>query len=78
MGLPVARARSCVRLSLGYYNTEADVDCVLKELPPIIERLRAQAPARPSAKPRSSPDAAPTHPRHRVDSPPAHAVQAVI
>lgn len=78
MGLPVARARGCVRLSLGYYNTEADVDYVLKELPPIIERLRAQAPGRPAPKPRSSAEPGPPKPRHKTDSTAAHAVQPVI
>jgi cysteine desulfurase len=45
MGCTVARARSSIRFSLGIYNTEADVDYVLKHLPGIIARLRASAPA---------------------------------
>jgi cysteine desulfurase len=44
MGCSTARARSSVRFSLGIYNTEADVDHTLKHLPPIIEKLRANAP----------------------------------
>jgi cysteine desulfurase len=44
MGCNPARARGSVRFSLGVYNTEAEVDYVLKELPPIIARLRAHAP----------------------------------
>jgi len=44
MGCPPARARASVRLSLGIYNTEAEVDYVLEQLPPIIEKLRANAP----------------------------------
>lgn len=44
MGLSVARARSSIRFSLGIYNTDEDVDYVLKHLPPIIARLRAVPP----------------------------------
>ena len=44
MGCSAARARASVRFSLGIYNTEADVDYTLKRLPPIIEKLRANAP----------------------------------
>jgi cysteine desulfurase len=44
MGFTVARARGSVRLSLGIYNTEAEVDYVLKHLPPIIAKLRAHLP----------------------------------
>ncbi len=44
MGCSAARARSSIRFSLGIYNTEADVDYVLKHLPAIIARLRASAP----------------------------------
>jgi cysteine desulfurase len=44
MGCSAARARSSVRFSLGRYNQESDVDHVLKHLPLIIEKLRANAP----------------------------------
>ena len=44
MGCSAARARSSIRFSLGIYNTEDDVDHTLKHLPPIIEKLRANAP----------------------------------
>jgi cysteine desulfurase len=44
MGCSAARARSSIRFSLGIYNTEAEVDYVLKHLPGIIARLRASAP----------------------------------
>jgi cysteine desulfurase len=40
MGCSVARARGSVRLSLGIYNTDAEIDYVLKQLPPIIGKLR--------------------------------------
>jgi cysteine desulfurase len=44
MGCSAARARSSIRFSLGIYNTEAEVDYVLKHLPGIIAKLRANAP----------------------------------
>jgi cysteine desulfurase len=44
MGFNAARARSSIRFSLGHYNTSAEVDYVLEKLPPIIEKLRANAP----------------------------------
>jgi len=45
MGIDPARARSCVRFSLGIYNTDEDVDLLLEHLPKIISRLRAMTPA---------------------------------
>ena len=44
MGATAAQARSSVRFSLGVYNTETDVDLVLKHLPSIIDKLRANVP----------------------------------
>jgi cysteine desulfurase len=44
MGCSAARARSSIRFSLGVYNTEADVDYLLQQLPGIIAKLRASAP----------------------------------
>lgn len=41
IGLKPEIARSCLRFSLGRFNTEEDIDIVLKELPEIIEKLRA-------------------------------------
>ena len=43
MGCDAARARASVRFSLGIYNTEAEVDFVLKQLPAIVEKLRSQS-----------------------------------
>jgi len=40
IGLRPEIARSTVRMSLGRFNTEEDIDRVLGELPPIIEKLR--------------------------------------
>ena len=45
MGVPPSRARSCVRFSLGIYNTAEEVDYLLQQLPPIISKLRAISPA---------------------------------
>jgi cysteine sulfinate desulfinase/cysteine desulfurase-like protein len=43
MGCSQARARGSVRLSLGIFNTEAEVDFLLKQLPPIIAKLRSHS-----------------------------------
>lgn len=44
MGLTHEEAHGSLRISLGRYNTEEDVDHILKVLPPIVERLRAMSP----------------------------------
>lgn len=48
MGASPLRARGSVRFSLGIYNTEEDVDHLLKHLPPIIAKLRAISPLSPA------------------------------
>jgi cysteine desulfurase len=50
MGLSAKRARSCVRFSLGIYNTEEEVDYVLNILPDIIAKLRAASPTATTKK----------------------------
>lgn len=40
IGLRPEIARSSIRMSLGRFNTEEDIDIVLRELPPIVENLR--------------------------------------
>jgi cysteine desulfurase len=40
IGLKPEIARSTVRMSLGRFNTEEDIDVVLRELPEIVEKLR--------------------------------------
>ncbi len=40
IGLPPEIARSAIRLSLGRFNTEGDIEAVLAELPEIVDRLR--------------------------------------
>jgi cysteine desulfurase len=44
MGCSAAHARSSIRFSLGVYNSDADVDYALQQLPGIIQKLRAHAP----------------------------------
>jgi cysteine desulfurase len=41
MGLPHLRTLSSIRFSLGESNSEADVDRVIKVLPPLVEKLRS-------------------------------------
>ena len=41
---PFTFAHGSVRLSLSRYNTDEDVDHVLRELPPVIARLREISP----------------------------------
>ena len=41
MGLPHLRTLSSIRFSLGAANTEADVDRVIRALPPLVEKLRS-------------------------------------
>ena len=40
MGLNPARARGSIRFSLGIYNTEDEVDYLLKHVPVVIQHLR--------------------------------------
>lgn len=47
MGIDAAEAQGSVRFSLGLDNTEADIDYCLKEIPPIVERLRLMSPLNP-------------------------------
>jgi len=44
IGLPHEIAHGSLRLSLGRYNTEQDVDYILNTVPPIVEKLRAMSP----------------------------------
>ncbi len=41
MGISRARALGSIRISLGVQNTEAEVDYLLQELPPLVSKLRA-------------------------------------
>jgi cysteine desulfurase len=44
MGVPFQYAHGSVRFSLGRFNTEEDVDYILEQMPPLIERLREISP----------------------------------
>lgn len=44
IGLPHEKAHGSLRITLGINNTEEDVDTLIKELPPIVERLRSMSP----------------------------------
>lgn len=51
MGLPPARARSCLRISLGIYNTDEEVDHVIRQLQHIVPKLRQMSPSSDQPKP---------------------------
>ena len=44
MGVPFTAAHGSVRFSLSRYNTDEEIDYILKEIPPIITRLREISP----------------------------------
>jgi len=44
MGVPYTMAHGSVRFSLSVYNTAEDIDLVIRELPPIIAKLRVLSP----------------------------------
>jgi len=44
MGVPFTCAHGSIRFSLSRFNTDAEVDTIIRELPPIIRRLREISP----------------------------------
>lgn len=44
LGLPHEKAHGSLRVTLGLYNTEEEIDTLINELPPIVERLREMSP----------------------------------
>ncbi|HBA87451.1 MAG TPA: cysteine desulfurase NifS [Geobacter sp.] len=44
MGVPFTCAHGSIRFSLSRFTTDAEIDAVIKELPPIISRLRQMSP----------------------------------
>ena len=44
MGVPFTAAHGSIRFSLSVYNTEKEIDFIIKELPPIIAKLREISP----------------------------------
>jgi cysteine desulfurase len=61
MGIKPMRARGCVRISLGIYNTDEEVDYLLKHLPRVIAKLREDSPLKPATA-----RFAPAEPSHRA------------
>jgi cysteine desulfurase len=48
MGIKPARAKGCVRFSLGHYNSDEEVDYLLTHIPDVIARLREASPDKPA------------------------------
>jgi cysteine desulfurase len=44
MGVPYTAAHGSIRFSLSKYNTSEEIDYIIKNIPPIIERLRGFSP----------------------------------
>jgi cysteine desulfurase len=44
MGVPFTCAHGSIRFSLSRYSTDAEIDTVIREMPPIIARLRQMSP----------------------------------
>ncbi len=44
MGVPFTCAHGSIRFSLSRFTTEAEIDTVIREMPPIIEKLRQMSP----------------------------------
>ncbi|MFZ7113604.1 MAG: cysteine desulfurase NifS [Desulfatiglandales bacterium] len=44
MGVPFTMAHGSIRFSLSIFNTEKEIDFVVEEVPPIIEKLRSFSP----------------------------------
>ena len=67
MGLSPMRARGSVRFSLGLYNTEEEVDYVLKHLPGLIKKLRDISPLNPDHPDNDAYDIEAARVRHEQD-----------
>ena len=65
MGIQPSRAKGCVRLSLGIYNTDEEVDYLLKHLGPVISKLRSSSPSSPVQPPKGKPDLAAKRQAHQ-------------
>ena len=40
LGVPFTAVHGSIRFSLGQYTTDEEIDYILKEVPPVIKRLR--------------------------------------
>jgi cysteine desulfurase len=58
MGIKPARAKGCVRFSLGFYNTDEEVDYLLTHVPAVIARLREASPDKPARHSKHAPSQA--------------------
>lgn len=67
MGVSPMRARGSVRFSLGIYNTDEDVEFLLKHLPGIIQRLRDISPLNPDHTDNAAYDIAGARAKHEQD-----------
>ncbi|MCW5556621.1 MAG: cysteine desulfurase NifS [Verrucomicrobiae bacterium] len=67
MGISPMRARGSLRFSLGIYNTDDDVDYLLKHLPPIIEKLRSISPLNPEHPDNTAYDVAGARAKHEQE-----------
>ncbi len=67
MGLAPMRARGSVRFSLGIYNTDAEVDYLLKHLPGLIKRLRDISPLNPDHPDNDQYDIEAARQKHEAD-----------
>ncbi len=61
MGVQPMQARGSLRFSLGFYNTEQEVDYLLKHLPEIIQKLRTISPLTAEHPDNTSHEAAHAH-----------------
>ena len=55
MGVPFTAVHGSIRFSLSRYTTAAEIDYVIRELPPIITRLRELSPFSPGQAPSGAP-----------------------
>jgi cysteine desulfurase len=44
MGVPFTCAHGSIRFSLSRFNTDEEIDTIIRELPPVIRRLREMSP----------------------------------
>jgi cysteine desulfurase len=51
MGVPFIAVHGSVRFSLSRYNTEAEVDYVLEQMPKVVKKLRELSPFGPDSDP---------------------------
>ena len=58
MGIPYTAAHGSTRFSLSRYTTEAEIDRVIKAVPPIVAQLRKLSPYWSGTGPAASPDGA--------------------